>query len=342
MNAEDEMPTFTNREFVAMVRAELAAAGRPDVTIERSWIDEDEPGYSFILHVPVGAELSVPLRSAEAPRELRYDQERTWLAASFAKALINLKAAEATLIKYQRDVHRAASAVVASARASGLDVLLDRVGFKPTYARSLTDTSWNDAVSYVLASVTIRHTSFYLRPKTSNVWIEEPADVAREMKDILAEQREHQDRMSDLDAHSCDLFVDGITLELLAAHGLDPADILTRAWKKQCLNLKVQHNGEEVALSIITSDGYATASIQMPEAFWNGEHLWFGGEEHDKDHKHLIGKSLGDLVPHPAFTSRPIVDVVHRHADHVVFDLSDKHMFDADNGRIWREERLAA
>lgn len=60
------------------------------------------------------------------------------------------------------------------------------------------------------------------------------------------------------------------------------------------------------------------------------------------DHGHLIGKSLEGLVRHPAFASRPIVDVLRRHTDHVVLDLSDKVMFDANTDRIWREERLVA
>lgn len=342
MDTEKETRTFTNREFVAMVRVELAAAGRPDVAIERSWIDEDEPGYPFLLHVPVGTELSIPLKAMQGFFETRTDEDRKWYAVEFAKALINLRSAEAMLTRYARDVRKAANAAVATARANGLDVLLDRVGFKPTYAYHLTQKDWKDAAFHVLANVTFRHTSFYLRRETSCVYVEEPADVGKELASILEDQRERQDRIAELDAQGCDLLVDGITLDLLAAHGLDAAETLTAVWKKQCLNLKVQHQGQDVSLSLITSGGYATASIMLPEAFWNGEHMWLCGDEHMNDHKGLIGKSLGDLVPHPVFTSRPVVDVFNRHADHIVFDLSDKHMFDADTGRIWREERLAA
>lgn len=174
------------------------------------------------------------------------------------------------------------------------------------------------------------------------MWVEEPTQVAEELSDILDEQRERQARIAELDAQSADLIVDAITLDLLEAHGLDAIEVLTRVWKEQCVNLTVDYRGTDVSLSIISSAGETSASIQLPEAFWNGKHLWFGGDEREKDHRHLIGKSLGGLVPHPAFNSRPIVDVFHRHADHVVFDLSDKVMFDADTGRLWREERLAA
>ena len=342
MNDIDTTTTFANRDFVAMVRAELAQMGRPDVTIQRSWIDEDEPGYRFLLHVPVGTELSVPLKAMEGFFHTKTDEDRKWCAVEFAKALINLKSAEAMLLKYARDVRSAANAAVAAARADGLDILLDRIGFKPTYAYHLTDKAWKEAALNVLAAVTIRHTSFYLRPTTSNLWVEEPADVAKEMKDILDEQHTRQARLAEMDALGADLIVDQITLDLLAAHGLDAGEVLERVWKKQCVNLKVQHEGKDVSLSLISSEGVTTASIILEDAIWNGEHLWFCGDEHMKDHKHLIGKSVGELVRHPVFASRPIVDVVHRLADHVVFDLSDKVMFDADTGRLWREERLAA
>ena len=342
MSDIEQNTTFSNRDFIAMVRAELTTMGRTDVTIERSWIDEDEPGCPFLIRVPVGTELTLPLKAMDGFFHTRTDKDRKWYAVEFAKALANLKSAEPMLIKYARDVRRAANAAVAAAREDGLDIQLADVGFKPTYAYHLTDKAWKEAALNVLAAVTIRHTSFYLRPTTSNLWVEEPADVFKEMKEICNEQRTRQARVADMDALGADLIVDQITLDLLAAHGLDAGEVLERVWKTQCVNLKVQHDGKDVSLSLISFDGVTTASIMLEDAIWNGEHLWFCGDEHMKDHKHLIGKSVGDLVRHPVFASRPIVDVVHRLADHVVYDLSDKVMFDADTGRLWREERLAA
>lgn len=342
MTQENTRANFTNRQFVDMVRAELGAAGRKDVRIERSWIDEDTPGHPFLLHVPVGTELTVPLRAMESFFEAQTDEDRKRQAVQFTKALMNLKSAEGMLLKYARDVRREANAAVAAARADGLDVLVERIGFKPTRAYHLTQKAWKEAAYHVLGAITFRHTSFYLRQETSEVWVEEPTDVQKELAQILEDQRERQSRLAEMDALGADLLVDPITLDLLAAHGLDAADILKRAWKEQCVNLTVQHQGSDVPLSLVTSEGYVTASMQLPEAFWNGEHMWLCGDERDKDHKHLVGKSLGDMVPHPAFTARPIVDVFHRHADHIVFELPDKFLFDADTGRIWREERLAA
>lgn len=342
MSNNNDANNFTNREFVSMVRAELAAAGRPDVTIERSWIDEDEPGYPFLLHVPIGTELSVPLKAPDGFLETLTDTRRKRYALEFSQALINLRSAEAMLLKYAGDVRKAVNAAVAAARADGLDILLDRVGFAPTYIGPLTYKDWKHAALHVLANVTFRHTSFYLKPTISGVIIEEPADVATEMAGILEEQRERQDRLAELDRLGCDLFVDGLTLDLLAAYGLDAAETLATLWKKQHLNLRFRDAGQDVALSLITSGGYVTASIQLPQAFWNGEHLWFTGSESENDHKPLIGKSLGSLVPHPAFTERPIADVFHQRTDHIVFDLSGKLSFDAETGRLWREEQLAA
>lgn len=334
--------SFTNREFVAMARAELAAMGRPDVTIERSWIDEDEPGCPFLLHVPVGTELTIPLKVMDAFLHDRTAEDRKRHAAELAKALVNLRSAEVTLVKYVRDVRKAANAAVAAARAEGLDVLLDRVGLKPTYAYHLTHKNWKDAAMHVLASLTFRHTSFYLRPGTSDVHVEEPGDVAEELKSILEDQRERQDRMAELEARAADLIVDQITLDLLAAHDLDAVELLTKVWKEQHVHVDLEDDVHATHLSLTTSNGRVTASIGLAQAQWNGEHLWFTGDEREKDHKALVGKSLGDLVPHPAFTSRPIASVDVRHIDHVSFDMSDTLLFDAETCRIWREESLAA
>ncbi|TPG40569.1 hypothetical protein EAH79_11790 [Sphingomonas koreensis] len=334
--------TFTNRQFVAAVHSELATMGRPDIPFERSWFDENALGDRLLVHVPVGSELTVPLKVMDRFFDMQTTEDLKCNASEFAKALVNLKLAEAMLLTYARAVRLSANAVVADAREQGLDVLLDRVGLKPTYAYHLTGKSWKEAAYHVLAAVTIRHTSFYLRPHTSTVWVEKPAQVAEELSHVLREQRERQDRASELDAMRADLIVDAITLDLLEAHGIDAIEVLTRVWKEQCVNLTVDYLGTDVSLSITSSAGEASASILLPEAFWNGEHLWFRGDEQEEDHKHLIGRSLGVLVPHPAFTSRPVVDVFREHTDHVVFDLSDKVMFDADTGRLRREERLAA
>lgn len=332
--------TFTNRDFVSAVRTELASAGHPDIAFKRSWFDEDEPGYRLLVHVPVGTEMTIPLRAMDRYFDMRTRDELERNATEFAKALVNLKLAEGMLLRYARDVRRSANRAVAAARADGLDVLLDRVGFKPTYAYHLTWDKWRDAASHVLAEVTIRHTSFYFQPTTSTICVEEPADVEEELRDVLREQRTNQSRIVELDAAGADLTVDALTLDLLEAHGLDATEVLTQVWKEQCVNLKVEHRGNPLSLSLVSGDGRVSASLQLPGAHWNGEHLWFTDDRRDADHQHLLGNSLGDLMPHPVFSARPIVAVENRHIDHISFDLSDKLLFNADTGRLWRDQAV--
>lgn len=339
MNTWTEQRTFYNRDFVALVRAELAAAGRSDVAIERNWIDEDEPGEPFLLHVPLGTELSVPLSARNDFLGARTDDDRQRHAVEFAKALINLRSAEAMLSKYARDVRKAANAAVGAARADGLDILLDRVGFNPTPAFLLTNASWKDAALHVLAEVTFRDTSFHLRPGTSSVDVKEPSDVAEKLKSILEDQRELRNILAEMEAIGADLVVDQITLDLLAAHNIDAEDALRQVWKNQHAEFKVTHLGQETWLSVNSGHGKVMASISLGNAFWNAEYLSLTNEEGASDYGDFVGKSLGDLVTHPVFTSRRVAAVENRH---FVFDLSDKSLFDGDTGRIWREKRPAA
>ena len=331
-----------NRRFIALVRAELDAIGHADIPVSRQWVDEDTPGYEFLLNVPLGAELVVPLEPLSDFMNADSDEAIKSHVGYFVKALVNLRLAEKELEKYVGDVRRAAVKEIAAARAEGLDLLLVGVGFKPTCADHLSGSSWKDAALYLLAEITIRNTSFYLRPETTEIWVEEPGDVVREMVDLRNEQRERQKRLAELEARSADLEVDQITLDLLAAHKLDVGEVLRDVWKRQCVSLKVEHLGRETYLSLVSGHGKVTASIVLEDAIWNGEHLCLLGDEDLKDHKVLIGKSLGALVRHPVFGSRPIVDIIRRHIDYIVFDLSDKILFDAEAGQIRREARLAA
>lgn len=341
MNRINDDRAFSNREFISLIRAKLDKQGHNDVAVSRLWIDEDTDGYPFLLHVPVGPELTVPLRPRTYVGYIRSeDVEEN--AGHFATALINLKQAEKMLEKYARAIRRAASSEIAAARAEGLDLLLDRVGFKPTYAYHLTQSSWKEAAYHILGEVTVRHTSFYLQPETSNLWVEEPADVAKELAGLKEEQRERQDRISELEARGFDLEVDAITLDLLAAHGQDASAVLHEVWKRQFVSLRVLDQGRETTLSLVTSNGKVTASFELDNAYWNGEYLWFLGEEQTKDHRHLIGRPLGDTVKHPVFAARRVADVINRRVDHILFDLSEKTLFDADTGTFTRDESLAA
>lgn len=334
---------ISHRDFIRHVRAKLDACGHADIAISRQWIDESTPGEAFLLNVPVGTDLVVPLmptvglfeRSvAEADREI----------GQFAKALVNLRAAEKMLATYVRDVRRAASQEIAAARAAGLDLLLEGVDLRPTYAVHLTHKSWKEAAGNVLASVRVRNTSFLLRPETTELLVVEPAEAADEIAALRGQQRERQERLVQLDRMGADLEFDVVTLELLEAHGLEASAVLQRVWHEQCVELTVQHLGRDAKLSLTSFEGRLRASLELEDAYWNGEHLWFLKEELYTGHADASGKLLGDRVQHPVLARQLVSKVVpHPAGRELVFlDLSDKLLFDADTGRIWRREHLAA
>lgn len=330
------------RQFVALVRSALDAAGRADVVLDRQWFDEDTPEHQLLVHVPVGPALTVPLALLDSFFLVTSDEDLQWHANEFALALANLKQAEKMLEKYARDVRTAAVAAIATARADGLDILLDGVGFKPTYAHHLTGRDWKDAALRVLAEIKVKRTSFFLRPEVTALIIEEPTDVPGELASILEEQRERQIRLVELDALGADLVVDSLTLDLLAAHNVDAVATLAEVWKRQRVNMTVEHLEREASLSLVGFEGTVEATLVLDEAIWNGRHLWLRDEAIASGNGGLAGKSLGDLVKHPVFTSRPIVSVEPRHLDHFTFDLSDHAYFDAESGRIWRKDRVGA
>lgn len=341
-NDQTEAKAITNRQFIQMVRTRLDVDGHRDVPVSRQWIDEDEPGYPFLLNVPVGSELFVPLK----PQQAFFRTEDVGHIVShvehFAKALVTLRQAERMLVKYARDVRRAAAKVIGDARAEGLDVLLADVTFKPTYAWHLTGSSWKDAAHHILASVKVRNTSFYLQPEISEVWVEGPAEVAKELEDLLGDERERLARLAYLDGLGADLQVDAITLGLLRTHVVDIEQSLREAWKKQRVSIPVVIDGYETQLSLMTSDGRATAGMQLPDAFWNGERLWMTNGQ-ARNAPDLIGKTLAGLVAHPALACRTVVRIDRPPEDVEIpdvyhLDTSETFLFDADTGRIWPEQ----
>ncbi|RSU46920.1 hypothetical protein [Sphingobium yanoikuyae] len=345
MTKKTKQPPFTNRMFIAAIRSKLDAAGYTDIPVHRQWIDEDEPGYPFLLRVPVGPELTLPLKTMERFHDDRSAESLERNASEFVMALVNIHKAQKMLLKYAADVKKEAVAQIVAAREVGLDVQVASIGFKPTYAFHMAGADWKDAAFHVLAEVIIRHTSFYLQPETSQLWVEETTDIAGELADILEEQRARQDRLKELDALDADLLVDQISIDLLEAHGVDVAATLTKAWKEQCVNLNVEYDGKPATLSIITSNGVVNSSFQFGELCWNGEYLWFHGELGETDYSGLLHKSIGDVAGHPVFASRPIVRVdAHGEAvrNLIYFETPATLRFDVESGALKHEERLAA
>ena len=216
----------SHRRFVKLVRAKLDSEGHQDVEIRRQWIDESDSVFQFLLNVPVGAELIVPLRVVGPLYGASGTEAVTQHVADFAGALVTLRKAERMLTKYVRDVRRAAVTAIAAARGEGLDILLANVTLKPTYACLLTGHSWEEAAYSILAVVHVRHTSSKFEQEVSEFWVEEPEDVAEELEEMLTIERERQAQIAELDATGTELVVDGITLDLLTTHIADFRELL--------------------------------------------------------------------------------------------------------------------
>lgn len=334
---------MTNREFVALVRAKLDAAGHRDVAIERHWISQNTLGHAFVLNVPVGAELVIPLvPTSGLYSEPSEDADRH--INDFAEALVNLRAAEKTLTKYVCDVRQKASQEIAAAQATGLDVSLEGVALKPTYAHHLVHPSWKEAASHILAVVQVRAISFYLQPESAQLFVKDPEDVVDKLQTLFEDQNGRQRRLADLDAVGADLEVDAFTVDLLEAHGVAVDAILREVWTEQCVNLLVQHEGRDARLTLLSGNGRVNATFATGSICWNGEFLWIADADSPEDRTGLVGKTLAGLTRHPVLSSRPVKAVSPGHGgpDLIHFDLSDKLLFDAETGRIWRSEDLLA
>ncbi len=340
---EQVQPTtvFTNREFVALVRAKLDASGHDDVAIERRWIDEEIFGDPWLLNVPVGTELCLPLR----PQPNFFEQpigDCDFHAEYFAKALINIRKAEKSLTNYARNVRRAANVEITAARADDLDLMLKGVGFNSVYADHLSGDDWKDAAMCVVATVDIGCLSLSLRPETMQICVDYPENIVDELRQAINDQRERQQRLADLDMQGCDLEVDSITLDLLAAHGLNAPDVLRTVLKQQCTNYPVKDSDDDEHFFVVASNGSATASLASKGFVWNGEYLWFRGQARAASHDGLVGRCLGDRVNHPALKDLPILKVERSQSgqgvDLIYFDMSRKVRFDAETGRLWPVE----
>ena len=184
MTHNKSKPFITNRGVIALIRAKLDAEGHSDVAVSRQWIDEDTPGEPFLLNVPLGTELFVPLRAMEGFFNIQDQEDADWHASLFAQALVNLQKATKMLLTYAAKVKKEALAQVAAARADGLDIQFSGISFKSTYVRALSGMDWKEAAFGVLAEVSIRNTSFHLQPEVSSFCVEEACPPSAPMAQI--------------------------------------------------------------------------------------------------------------------------------------------------------------
>lgn len=332
------------QRFVERVRRQLDADGQHDIPISRQWIDQETPGYRFHLHVPIGAELLLSLKPLENLYRFSDPSVMERHVKDFASALLTLRKVERKLIKYSRDMRRAAADVITDARAQGLDLLLVDVGFKPTYASHLTYASLQDSLSHILAVVKVRQTSGCLRPELTEIVIEEPEDVIHELEEVIEEQRARQGRLAQLDAIGADLVVDAITLDLLRAHVPDVEEVLREAWRNEGVSVPVVLEGHDTWLRLMTINGTVESSLDLKDVFWSEGHVHLLGvnAENGLD---LVGKTLVGKVKHPVLSSYKVVHIDRSFtgsggSDGYQLDQSKSFLFNADTGRIWPNAEL--
>jgi hypothetical protein len=307
MREIETFKAYPFRELFGRVRAGLDAAGRQDIAFDLLWVNDDRQGYKFTIDVPVGAEFVIPLKPLASMLTEEDGLER--FAEALVPAMINIRRAEKSLVKYAEAIRKAAKLEIQAARDAGLDVQLEKVGFKPAYAWHLTQRNWKDAASHVLAQVDVRATSFYLRPKVTSIIVEEPEHMAREFACLLEDQRDHQELLEAMRSKGADLIVDAITIDLLRTHGLNIEETLGRVWKRQCVNIQVTGQDDRLGLSIISSRGRVSSSMSMGNAYWNGEHLWFQQEVDTNELRQAVGKCLPALSSHPTFAALKVARV---------------------------------
>jgi len=326
------------RKLFALVRAGLDSAGRQDIPFEQSWVNDEREGYLFTIDMPVGPDLVLPLVPLERMVEVVDHEQIERFATSLVRSAINMKRAEKMIGRYVNAVARAARREIEAARASGLDVLLERVGLKPTYSWHLAHSDWKEAAAHALAQVNIRNTSFYLRPEITSVIIEEPDDVAYELSQVFEDQRERQSQLQRLQELGADLEVDSVTVDLLRVHGFSITETLREVHRSQCVNLPESDGDPAGRLSITSSSGSANASLVLKDAIWNGSVLWFV-DEVDRDWlRARVGGTLGERINHPVLASLEVAEIERLDTEHrpmIRFKAADQLLFDAETGRLW-------
>ena len=117
-------PRRPYREFLAAIREELDAAAAPDIRFHESWLRKNVLGEEFLIEVPLGPEMVVPLRVGNHPDLLLDDQAWRNEARSFAKAIINLANGKSELLSHAERIRAATRDVVLAAMDAGLNVRL--------------------------------------------------------------------------------------------------------------------------------------------------------------------------------------------------------------------------
>ena len=338
MTKDIDQNRLSTRQFIDQVRKRLCAQGRPDILLSRLWIETEPTDEPFVLNVPIGPEYTVGVRPINV--EFWNDPalfERT--VGQFADALINLRDAEQSILNYVEDVRLQALKAITSARDEGFDIGLEGVNLRPVQAIHLSQDGWEEAASYIVAVIKVRHLSSALQYEVSELQADNPQVLEEQLLDIKARHAESQVRLHELDQSGYDLELDTLTYDLLNTHFEDIPALLKTIWKQECINLEVDYGGRKCPMSISSFKGRVTVNLHFDNLFWNSEHLWYPAGKLKELSQNAV---LGDYIAHPAFANRPILKIESGLHDLVSFDLSDRMLFDAESASVWGSTRLAA
>ena len=197
----------------------------------------------------------------------------------------------------------------------------------------------DEAASYIVAVIKVRHLSSALQYEVSELQADNPQVLEEQLLDIKARHAESQVRLHELDQSGYDLELDTLTYDLLNTHFEDVPALLKTIWKQECISLEVDYGGRKCPMSISSFKGRVTVNLHFDNLFWNSEHLWYPAGKLKELRQNAV---LSDYIAHPVFANRPILKIESGLHDLVSFDLSDRMLFDAESASVWSSTRLAA
>lgn len=330
------------REFVRRVRVSLAAKGEGDIMLRPSWFVPGEGARMFVLNAPIGSDLVVHilphpnLRNDSSPEDWDYE------AGIFANALINLWKGEKTLNRRAKRVVAAARREVCKAREQGLDIRLLGASFKDVESSHVGGENWREAIDYILPAARCEVTDNSLARCEWLIIIDNDnnlnEDMAKEVSDLIAKQKEYQEIENRLEKAGVDLEISDIGLEILRHAGLDPSQVLRNLLENGSHEIILS---DDAVIFISRAAGSAAISLRTAKAFWNGALLNTRNEDGLKPLPNADG--FGCSVMDKIFGNKTVSMTADLAPVIRVFGFEESRLFfDAKSGNIWAADQRAA
>lgn len=311
--------------FAKVIQACLAARDS-DAIFRTCWIKEDAEGRPFIVEVPIGMEHRIFLYSRSVDWTDTQAAQRE--GERYAKALINLRKAEKSLLRYVGGIRAEARRKINDGRDEGLDVRLSKVDFRTTCVNLLAFDDWRMAANYVLCDVYVEGFGFDLERETTAVAVEEREDVADALQGYFDDQEELESKIAELDRLAADFWIDDLELALLRDSGVDIADTMRRLKNEDALEIDLAQNQ---SLTITKCRGVVRMMLDGPEYWWNGTTIYSKDRNRDQP-----VNAPSDITEHPVLTRQPVESSSGNEFNRsFVFTRGDRSLVDADAGRIW-------